>query len=260
MHSGGMARLKLAVCEDGSRVVMRELLPANVFRWHLRREFVRGTKVRADLPPHENIIGSLERGRHGMVPYEIIEYVEGPNLRRFMQQEREYLAAHCVEILRQAAAALAHVHAAGYIHLDVKPENFLIVRTAEGTTVKLTDFDLTISAKERRMRKQAGTIAYMAPEQIRKELVGPAADIFAFGIVAYQLVTGRMPFVGNSEKKVRWAQTSETYRVKSPGELSPGLSPKLEKLIMKCLEKRPRNRFPSMAYLSQELAHFRGAS
>jgi len=256
LHKGGIAHLKIAVLDDGTKVVLRELLPTNLFKWRLRQGFIRGTQIREQLSPHPNIIDSLERGREGVVPYEIIEYLDGVHLRCFMQQQQKCVAEHCIEILRQAAAALAHVHRKGFIHLDVKPENFVVVHVDEKFIVKLTDFDLTVQAKERRMKKQAGTVAYMAPEQIRKDIVGPSADIFAFGIVAYQLVTKHMPFVGNSGKKALWAQTHDAYRIKRPVEWNPELTAKLDRVIMKCLEKHPEDRFPSMAYLCQELAHY----
>lgn len=253
IEGGGMARLTLAITSRGNKVVVRELLPINLFRWRLRRGFVNGTRIRELLSPHPNIVFSLERGRRGLVPYEIIEYVDGMNLRRLLQARDECLQTHTLSILRQAACALSHVHQAGLVHLDVKPENFLIRKMEDGPVVKLTDFDLAREAREIRQRRQSGTLAYMAPEQIRKGIAGQPADIFAFGILAYYVVTGHAPFQAGSEKKLRWRQTSEAYTPKPPREYNPQLSEKLEWVIMRCLEKSPEKRFPDMTLLCQEL-------
>lgn len=253
IEGGGMAKLTLAITSRGNKVVVRELLPINLFRWRLRRGFVNGTRIRELLSPHPNIVYSLERGRRGLVPYEIIEYVDGLSLRRLLQTRDECLDTDTLAILRQAACALSHVHRAGFVHLDIKPENFLVRKTPDGPIVKLTDFDLAREAREVRTRRQAGTLAYMAPEQIRKGIAGQPADIFAFGILAYYVVAGRVPFHGKSEKKLRWRQTSESYTPKSPREFNPALSEKIEWVIMKCLEKNPEKRFPDMALLCQEL-------
>lgn len=256
LHRGGFARLALAQQSDGTRIVVRELLPGYLFRWRIRRAFVRGTRIREQLGRHPNIIYSLEHGIRHFRPYEILEYIDGMSLRRLMQNRENALTQNAVEILRQAAMALTHVHSLGFIHLDIKPENFVVCLNDNPVTVKLTDFDLTVHAQEHHWRTPAGTMAYLAPEQIRNEAFGPAADIFAFGIVAYQLVTGRMPFVAKNKRKLLWAQTSQSYKVKTPLELNPDLSPKLDWIIMKCLEKHPADRFPSMAYLCQELSRY----
>lgn len=253
IHVGGMARLRLGITQDRQQVVFRELLPRNVFRLGMHRAFVAGTKVREVLSPHPLIVLSFERGRNGFVPYEIIEYVDGLSLRRLMQQKDACLDTDCLEILRQAAEALAHVHSKGYVHLDIKPENFIVVTGEEGVRVKLTDFDLSRDAKPRHCRKPAGTAAYLAPEQIRGGMVGQPADIFAFGIMAYQLMTGRMPFHGKNEKQLRWRQSSKRYTPKPPSALNPDLTPKIDRIITRCLEKDPEERYPSMQYLCEEL-------
>ncbi len=253
LHLGGMARLSLVLMDDRRHAVLRQLLPRNLFNLRLRRAFVNGTRVRECLSPHPAIVASLERGRRGLIPYEIIEYVDGSSLRRLMQARDSRLASNAVAILRLCAEALAHVHAAGFVHLDVKPENFLVLNPPAPLAVKLTDFDLSRESAPRRERRQSGTAAYMAPEQIRKGVVGVPADIFAFGILAYQLVTGRMPFQGQNEKELRWRQVSERFIPKPPRSLNPELSPKVDQLISRCLEKNPDRRLHSMAYLAEEL-------
>jgi len=253
IHRGGMARLYLGVDEKGNRVVFRELLQRNVFHFRLHRGFVNGTRIRELLSPHPNIVHSIRRGRRGMVPYEVIEHIPGLSIRRLMQQKDECLCTDALDILRQSATALAHMHSLGYIHLDIKPENFLVHKTKDGLLVKLTDFDLSRDATLKRTRRPSGTVAYMAPEQIKRHPVGPQADIFAFGIMAYQVLTGKMPFIGKHEKQLRWRQCSDKFVPKPPTSLNPELTPKIDEIVCRCLEKRPEERFPTMEYLCDEL-------
>jgi serine/threonine-protein kinase len=120
--------------------------------------------------------------------------------------------------------------------------------------VKLTDFDLSRDAETTHTRGFSGTLAYMAPEQLKKHgTVGPAVDIFAFGVMAYNLVTGRMPFQGTTKKESLRLQATGSSAAVSPRRLNPGLGPRLDELIMQCLERDPAKRFPSMSYLCQEL-------
>jgi eukaryotic-like serine/threonine-protein kinase len=253
LHVGGMARLSLAMTVDGRQIVLRQLLSRNLLGLSLRRAFTEGTRIRALLTPHPRIVHSLERGVHGLIPYELIEYVDGASLRRLMQNKDACLLSDSLAILRQCAEALGHVHASGFVHLDVKPENFLVSQTPAGLQIKLTDFDLAREAAAKRTRKQSGTAAYLAPEQIRRGVVGTPADVFAFGILAYQLVTGRMPFQGKHEKELRWRQISERFVPKPAKSLAPDLSPKVDSIISRCLEKDPAHRLPTMAYVAEEL-------
>ncbi len=250
---GGIAELTYATKPDGGLCVIRELHKRYFCHVRMHLRFIRGTKVRKLLTPYPFLCGSLERGWSGMHPYEIIEAVPGKNLEQLISNRDPYVKEHRFEILRQAATALAYVHERGYVHLDMKAENLLVDPSQESCHVKLTDFDLVRDLSSRRDRKRAGTAKSMAPEQVRKGVVGVEADIFAFGVFAYYLIAGRMPFVGTTERERRAKQCSNTSHVKALRRIEPSISHKLEWLVMSCLEKNPRNRFPSMSYLLQEL-------
>jgi serine/threonine-protein kinase len=255
LYRGGMAVLRLATgTDDGKKYVLREMLPSTALSWRKRSGFKRGCEIRAKLSPHSHIVRSFDFGVRHCKPYELIEYVPGPSLRQMLNDEPETVLEHGFELVRQTAVALAHVHDLGWMHLDVKPENFIICKERGRLHAKLTDFDLTTEARELRMSKPPGTMVYAAPELLKDGLVSPAADVFAFGVMAYRLVTGHMPFEGNSEKKSRWRQMNDRYMPKSPAEIVPDLSSKLSSLIMHCLAKAPRDRFPSMVLLSKQLA------
>jgi serine/threonine-protein kinase len=256
---GGMAVLFLAEQPDGTNLVIRELHPK--LRWRLRSHlrFRRGARIRDLVSPHPNIVFSVEYGYSRLVPYEIIEYVPGQNLHELIGRRDECIVRNNLEVLRQASNAIAHMHDAGYIHLDVKAENFVLDKRAyeqDRVLVKLTDFDLSRRISASFDARRAGTASYMAPELLRKGSVGIEADIFAFGVLAYYLVTRRKPFSGFTLDEMRRQQLSQSYLVPEPIRLAPEIAPKLSWIIMKCLEKDPAQRFPSMAYLRRELDRF----
>ncbi len=253
---GGVARLTLAIQPDGTRLVIRELHPHLVFNLRVHRSFRNGTRVREKLTPHPHIVYSVETGYQGFVPYEVIEYVPGENLRERILHKDPIIQREHLTILRQAAAAIAYVHEKQYVHLDIKPENFLVDDSQDEIVVKLTDFDLTRNIGKSagfHDRHRSGTASYMAPEHLKKGNVGFQADIFAFGVMAYYLATGQKPFTGFTLTEMRRQQVSEKYKVTPPTKVNPGLSPKLEWIILRCLEKDPVKRIPSMSYLCQEL-------
>ncbi|NOY80543.1 MAG: serine/threonine protein kinase [Kiritimatiellaeota bacterium] len=251
---GGMARLTLAVQPDGTHLVVRELHSHLVFNFRVHMSFRNGRRIRELLSPHPQIVYPVESGYYGLVPYEVIEYVPGENLHERIIHKDNLVQRSHLEILRQAARALAYMHEKNIIHLDVKPENFLIDDSDGSLRVKLTDFDLSRDCRGvRRDRSRAGTANYMAPEQLTKGAVGVQADIFAFGIMAYYLVTGQKPFSGFTIEEMRRQQVSESYAVTPPSKHNPDLAPKLGWLILRCLEKNPARRIPDMSYLAKEL-------
>lgn len=245
--TGGMAELYTVVLNDGQRALRRELHAAKVLRWGLHRRFRFGLKTRASLSPHDNLANSLNWGYDGLKPYEIIEWIDGQNLKNLLNVRSPLLTDHVEEILLQAATALAWVHENQLMHLDVKPENFLCKSNGSGDLIiKLTDFDLARPAEDQSRQRQLGTPAYMAPEQFKERKASPASDVFAFNIMAYQLVTGRMPFSGDTPKKTWRNQASESVVPKTPQELMPEVPDKVSRTIMRGLIKRQQQRIPDM--------------
>ncbi len=252
--NGGMASLMLAVDRSGRQVVLRELHRRLALNFRIHLCFYRGIRIREDLCPHPHIVCPLSRGYCGLVPYEIIEYIPGENLRELIMYKPDVIRGCGLAILRQLVAALTYMHNQHILHLDVKPENILVDMSSEaGPVVKLTDFDLSRRFRGGHDRLRSVTASHMAPEQLRGGAVTFANDIFAFGVVAYYLVTGKMPFSGFSLDEVRRQQVSRTYEVTEPRRYNADLAPKLNWLILRCLEKDPEQRLPSMAYLQQEI-------
>ncbi len=245
--TGGMAELYSIVLNDGQRALRRELHAAKVFRLGLHRRFRFGLKVRAALSPHDHIANSLEWGYGGLRPYEIIEWVDGQNLKNLLNVRSRMLSDQGLDILLQAATALAWVHDHDLMHLDVKPENFICRSDEDGSlTVKLTDFDLARPAADNAPKRQLGTPAYMAPEQFKEKTAFMASDVFAFNVMAYQLLTGKMPFSGDTQKKTWRNQASDNVLPRPLKELAPDVPEKVNRIIMRGLAKRPQQRFPDM--------------
>ncbi len=255
LANGGMATIILGQDGAGREVVIRELHRRHIFNFRVHRGFRRGMRVRQRLCPHDNIVCPLARGYRGLAPYELIEYLPDGNLRELISRKNERVQRNSLEILRQIATGLTHMHNQGILHLDVKPENVLIAFGAGESDVqaKLTDFDLSMRLRGDRTHSRAGTASHMAPEQLTSGQVSSANDIFAFGIMAYYLVTGKMPFSGFSLDEVRRQQVSRNFEVVEPRKHNADIAPKLNWLILRCLEKNQHERFPHMAYLLQEL-------
>jgi serine/threonine-protein kinase len=161
------------------------------------------------------------------------------------------LREHVAQILIDAATALSHVHESGYMHLDFKPENILVTRNA---AVRLIDFDMAqpIPEKPVKFSKNPGTPGYMAPEQLKREPIDARADIFAYGVSAYELLTNQKPFPGDSPGEILAAQ----MQVDGPTPLrehNPDVPAALEKVVMKCLERDPDRRYPFSGIMLRDL-------
>jgi eukaryotic-like serine/threonine-protein kinase len=155
------------------------------------------------------------------------------------------------QILIDMAGGLEHVHESGFMHLDFKPENVLVTRNGN---VRLIDFDLAqpIPEKPVKLSKNPGTPGYMSPEQLKRGSVDPRADIFAFGVSAYELVTNRKPFPGETPEEILAAQMDNSTPV-PVREHNPEIPAALEKVILKCLAREPDRRYPFMSVLSRDL-------
>jgi len=250
---GGMARLSLAQLGDGTCVVIRELHLRHVFHWRTHMRFVNGLRMHEQLSPHPNIVGYFERSYSGFTPYEVIEYVNGCSMRDLINPREPLPYEDVLPMLVQAGEALCHVHAKGMVHLDVKPANFLVSRQNGDVRVKLADFDLCCDSGQTRDRRRAGTTYYMAPEQLKHGDIGVEADIFAFGVTAFFLLTGRKPFDAETMRQMKRQQVSESFKATNPCEINKSVPARMGKLVIDCLAKRMVERVPTMRYAVREL-------
>jgi serine/threonine-protein kinase len=223
-------------------------------RWDFlsRRRFLRGCELLAKIHSNESVIGYYEHGKIEGTMFLSMEYIEGSNLKQLFFRQDPLLEANIRQILLDMAHALGQVHDAGYMHLDFKPENILITRNAH---VKLIDFDLSLPlpGKPAKQWKYPGTAAYMAPEQLLRKAIDHRADIFSFGVSAYELLTRRRPFAGETGADVLRKQLDKNFVLTPPRSYNPNISPALERVIVKCLERNLDARYPWMSVLLRDL-------
>ncbi|MGN6555863.1 MAG: serine/threonine protein kinase [Verrucomicrobiota bacterium] len=251
INSGGMAEIWLATDSKNKPYALRRMHESYRFNLFAKRRFLRGCEILEKIPDHEHIIGYVEHGKIKGQPYLLMEYVEAENLKMLYAKSDPLLAENVAQILIDMATGLEHMHENGYMHLDFKPENVLVTRNAG---VRLVDFDLAqpISEKPIKLSKNPGTPAYMAPEQLQGQPLTHRADIFAFGVAAYELLTNQLPFPGETPSDILRQQLDRSNFV-LPREHNPDLPLNLEKVIVKCLEGDVDQRYPFMSVMARDL-------
>lgn len=205
---------------------------------------------------HPHIVQIYEVGEHDALPFFSLEFVDGPSLAELIGGQPQPVAL-ASRMCQRLARAMAYAHQHGIIHRDLKPANVLL--TAEGEP-KITDFGLAkrleSDASQTRSGTLMGTPNYMAPEQARGEVreVGPLADVYALGVILYEMLTGRTPFLGASIlDTLHLVRTQEPV---PPSRLQPKVPRDLETICLKCLEKEPAKRYASAAALADDLDRF----
>jgi len=252
INSGGMADIWLATDERQKPYALRRLHERLRFNWLARRRFVRGAEILSKIGDHDRIIGYVEHGKIKGRLYLLMDYVEASNLKQLYSQHDPVLLENVAQILIDMAEGLEHMHDNGFMHLDFKPENVLVTRNA---SVRLVDFDLAQPIPEKPKKpakKNPGTPAYMAPEQLLGEPISPRADIFSYGVAAYELLTNQKPFPGETPGEILARQLDRSAFVQ-PRQLNPDLPAPLQKVILRCLEREPERRYPFIGLMVREL-------
>lgn len=251
INSGGMADIWLATDQDHKPFALRKLHDNLKFNLLARRRFVQGCEVLAHIHNHEHVIGYVEHAKINGTWYCLMEYVESSNLKQLLVRQDPVLMENVANILIDMAMALEHVHDSGYMHLDFKPENVLITRSG---AVRLVDFDLAQPKpdKPKKSSKNPGTPAYMSPEQLQREPFDHRADIFAYGVTAYELLTGQKPFPGDTPDEILRKERDRSGFI-TPRQINEGIPPAVEKTILKAIDLNPDKRHPIMSVLVLEL-------
>jgi serine/threonine-protein kinase len=250
INSGGMASIWLATNPEGKTVAVRRLHDSLKYNFIARRRFKHGCEILAKIHHHEGIIGYIEHGKINGSLYLVMEFVESSNLKILFARTDPILVENIANILIDSAIALESLHDCGYMHLDFKPENILVTRSGN---VRLVDFDLAQPKpdKPKKMSRNPGTPVYMAPEQLQREAIDHRVDIFAFGVMAYELLTFNKPFAGESAEEILDSQLNQP--LPPPRQLNEDIPEGLENIILKCLERNPDDRYPYMSVLVRDL-------
>ena len=230
-----------------------------------RDRFLRESRACAQLH-HPNIVGLLDFGFDSTnQPYMVMELLSGPSLKEEIDLEAPMTPARVVSILASVASALQLAHDRGITHRDLKPANIVAHRYESGERVyKVIDFGLAAiqaASDETRLTNPAfflGTLAYAAPEQMRGEDVTAATDVYALGVIAYEMLTGGRPFDTNNQATLV-AQTL-TEAPANAADRRNGLSPAIGEAVMKALSKNAKDRWPSVADFHDALAAALGNS
>ncbi|MEO1266654.1 MAG: serine/threonine-protein kinase [Myxococcota bacterium] len=252
--------------QSGVRVAVK--VPTNPNTEVLAR-FQREIDIHAHLK-HPNIVRMYDAGNLGdLHPYLIMEYLEGANLEFVLQQQHTLPDRFTVRIAQEVAAGLGAMHNHGFIHRDLKPSNIFIGRSISSNhaTVKIIDFGLSKGLMGRvdigidsitELGRVCGTPAYMAPEQILGQNVGPQSDIYALGAIIWEMLTGAAPYPDPDPIKVMVAHVEDALPNLEQSLPRPDYCPPLlRSVLMRSLEKRQENRYPNGSVLFHTLTRVR---
>src|SRR5262245_2695729 len=240
LGQGGMGQVYLAEQISLKRKVALKLLRSDlaanaVSLARFKREAEAVAKA-----THANIVQVYAIGESGGLHFMALEYVEGRNLREYLEKKGPPEILRALSIMRQVASALQRASELGIIHRDIKPENILLTRKGEA---KVADFGLACcrtldeSVHLTRTGSTVGTPTYMSPEQVEGKTVDERSDLYSFGATCYQMLTGRPPFTGSTAFEVALKQVRE--RETPLAEVRPGLPPAVCAMIHKLMAKDP---------------------
>jgi serine/threonine protein kinase len=248
---------------DGERVALKTLLPrffdsATVVT-RLERECEYSQRINHPnvlairevfrIPLPQTVARTLPRPMHsGTLPCIVMEFLDGETLADHMEQGKVWDTVDAKPLACQIASALAAAHQAGIVHRDLKPDNIFLVPKEDGSThLVLTDFGVARSSLPTgedsltASNVLPGTPRYMAPEQLELEKAMPASDLYTFGLVMFEMITGKAPFMAPTPIQMVFMRVEQA--APSPRKYVPDLDPVWEEVILRCLERNPQNRY-----------------
>jgi serine/threonine-protein kinase len=247
----------------GRLVALKILLPHsmtdNTIVARFRREAEACSKLRN---PHTVVIYDFDQTEDGVL-YLAMELVQGISLQAFKRSQRELSPARCLQILAQVAEALGEAHALGIVHRDMKPENIMVEERENGDYVKVLDFGIAkiISGDSLReapvltaVGQTVGTLEFMSPEQLRGKPLDGRSDIYALGMVAYEILTGELPFKGaKSPMEVIQFHLHAPPPAPSAIRFDAGINLAVDELIQKMVAKHPEDRHANAEDLREHI-------
>jgi len=253
---GGMAEIYLVY--DKKRymeVAMKKLLERHCHNRKIIRMFYQEARLLSRLN-HSNILKVYEVGKDNQHQFVLMEYFKSCSLKDVIKKTPLFALTKALDVLYQVGLALDYIHSCGIIHLDVKPANILV---DDALKTKLADFGLAstfFQGRFRFTRRVGGTPSYMSPEQINGRAVDRRSDIYSFGVMAYEIVTGRLPFSGDNLNELL-AKHVGKVSAKPPSEFIRDLPRAFDAIILKCLAKNKDSRYQDMSHVLADISRFR---
>ena len=237
---GGMATVYQATDTRLDREVALKVMHAELARdEEFVRRFIGEAKSVARLS-HQNVVGVFDQGADGPYLYLVMEYVPGRTLKELLRDSGRFSPVTALEIMAGVLDGLAAAHASGIVHRDVKPENVLL--TADGR-IKVADFGLAraqSAAGHTRAGLLIGTVSYVPPEQVTGGSTGPGGDVYSAGVMLFELLTGRLPFTGDTALSVAYQHVNSG--VPAPSALVPGIPAAVDQLVFAATSRDPARR------------------
>ncbi|MGN0399878.1 MAG: Stk1 family PASTA domain-containing Ser/Thr kinase [Blautia sp.] len=249
--SGGMADVYKAKDHKLNRfVAMKVMKPEFSSDTNFISKFQREAQAAAGLA-HPNIVNVFDVGEDQGVNYIVMELVEGITLKEYISKKGKLTVKEATSIAIQVAMGLEAAHNRNIVHRDIKPQNIII--STDGK-VKVTDFGIARAASSNTISTNAmGSVHYSSPEQVRGGYSDYKSDIYSLGITMYEMVTGMVPFDGDTTVAIAIKHLQE--EMIPPSEITPDLPHSLEEIIMKCTQKSPDRRYSTLAELINDLKH-----
>jgi eukaryotic-like serine/threonine-protein kinase len=254
--SGGMAVVYRA--QDillGRTVAIKILRPSLTSDPSFLTRFRQEARNVANLA-HPNIVTLYDVGQDGNTYYMVMEFIDGQDLKKIIRANAPFSIERMLHIGIQICAGIGYAHRAGLVHADIKPQNILITGN---DTVKITDFGiaqaLSLTQPQERQSVVWGSPHYFSPEQASGETPTPASDVYAIGIVLFEMLTGKLPYVGSDQQELALAHIRET--VPHVMEFNPAVPVHLDRIIYKVMGKQPADRYRTADQLGRILISYK---
>ena len=251
---GGMANVYKAKCHRLNRMVAVKILKSDLAdNAEFRRRFRDESRAVAQLS-HANIVSVYDVSRSDDMEYIVMELIDGITLKQYMERRGQMDWREALHFVTQIMRALSHAHSRGIIHRDIKPQNIMVLRDG---SVKVADFGIAClaDAAQTLTQEALGSVHYISPEQARGDRIDARSDIYSSGVVLYEMLTGRLPFEGDSAVSVAIQHLSSVPL--SPRDINENVPEALELICMKAMNPNPDRRYASAEAMLEDLEKFR---